>query len=89
MTTLAFDFPDELVEQIAERAAEKVAERRNEDREGFIDVPAAAAFLACPVSRIYALVSAHRIPFHKDGSRTLFNRAELREYVSNGGAKRP
>jgi excisionase family DNA binding protein len=57
--------------------------------DGFIDVAGAAEFLACPTSRVYSLVSARRIPFHKDGSRLLFDRAELRAYVHNGGARRP
>jgi excisionase family DNA binding protein len=49
----------------------------------------AAANLACPTSRIYALVSARRIPHHRDGSRLLFRRAELDEWVARGGARRP
>lgn len=40
-------------------------------------------------SRIYALVSANRLPHYKDGSRLLFDRTELRRYVENGGARRP
>ena len=46
-----------------------------------MDVAGAAEFLACGKDRIYALVSARRIPHHRDGSRLLFDRAELREYV--------
>jgi len=49
----------------------------------------AAAYLACPKSRIYALLSARRIPHDRDGSRVLFDRAELREWVLRGGARRP
>jgi excisionase family DNA binding protein len=86
---LKFDLPDELVEQIAERAAELLAARRSPEAEGFLDVMGAADFLACPKSRIYSLVSVGRIPHHRDGSRLLFDRAELRDYVRNGGARRP
>jgi len=92
MNPLALDFPPELVERIAERAAELVAEKHSDDQAdagGYLDVAAAADFLACPRSRIYGLVSAKRIPHHKDGSRLLFDRAELRDYVRNGGAVRP
>ena len=39
--------------------------------DGFLDVAGAAEFLACPPSRVYALVSAWRIPHHRDGSRLL------------------
>lgn len=49
----------------------------------------AAAFLACPVSRVYSLTSAGRLPVHRDGTRLLFTRDELRDYVNAGGAKRP
>ena len=80
--------PPELVQLVAKEAAELVAARPRE-QDGYLDVKGAARFLACPVSRVYALVSARRIPFHKDGSRTLFDRAELRRYVEAGGAKRP
>jgi hypothetical protein len=61
---------------------------------GFLDVAGAAEFLCCPTSRIYALTSkAGRgeyggIPFHRDGSRLLFDPAELRAYVRGGGANR-
>jgi excisionase family DNA binding protein len=51
---------------IAEELVERIAKR-------------AAEFLACPRSRIYALVSARRLPHHHDGSRLLFDRRELRE----------
>lgn len=54
-----------------------------------MNVEQAAAFLACERHRVYALVSARRIPVHRDGSRLLFDHAELREYVAAGGAKRP
>lgn len=87
---LALALPDELVETIALRAAELLADRHAEPADaGFLDVTGAAAFLACPRSRVYALVSADRIPHHRDGSRLLFDRSELRTYVAAGGARRP
>ncbi len=89
MSTLNVSVPDELVELIAERAAAIVAAGATTADAGYLDVKAAADFLSCPTSRIYALVSADRLPVHRDGSRLLFDRAELRRYVENGGAKRP
>ena len=88
---LTVDFPPELVERIAERAAELVVTSAPNGAEvdGYLDVEGAGDFLSCPKSRIYSLVSAGRIPHHRDGSRLLFDRAELREYVRNGGARRP
>lgn len=88
MNRLSLTLPPEVLEAIAERAAEILADRQGE-RTGYLDVAGAAEFLACPKSRIYALVSADRIPYEKDGSRLLFDRGELRAYVANGGARRP
>lgn len=80
----------ELDERSLDRLAELLRPRLAVERDagGFLDVPGAAEFLSCPASRIYALVSARRIPHYRDGSRLLFDRAELREFVRNGGAKR-
>ncbi len=90
MNDLALQLPDELLEQIAQRAAAILADRQPAEKaEGFMDVAGAAAFLACPVSRIYSLTSAGRLPVHRDGSRLLFDRGELRAYVAAGGARRP
>jgi excisionase family DNA binding protein len=92
LPALSLGVPAELIEAIAERAAEILAERQGEPVDaggGYLDVAGAAAFLACPTGRIYSLVSAGRIPHHRDGSRLLFDRAELREYVLAGGARRP
>lgn len=84
---LRFELPDDLLEVVAARAAELIDSQP--DTEGWIGVTDAAAHLACPPSRIYALVSARRIPFHKDGSRLLFRRTELDDWVRQGGAVRP
>lgn len=79
--------PDELVEAVARRAAELAADMLAP--EPWLDVAAAGEHLACPPSRVYALVSAGRIPVHRDGSRLLFRRAELDRWVEAGGARRP
>lgn len=89
MTAVTLDLGEEMVERIARRAAELLAERESISDGGYLDVAGAAAFLACPKSRIYALVSAGRLPHHHDGSRLLFDPVELREYVRKGGARRP
>jgi len=82
--------PPELVETIAARAAELVAERvgQHED-DPWLDVNEAATHLACKPARIYALVSARRIPHERDGSRLLFKRSKLDAWVEAGGGKRP
>jgi excisionase family DNA binding protein len=87
--TLRLEISDELVEAAAERAAELVAEGLEAKYEPWLDVKDAAAYIACPVSRIYALVSAGRIPHHRDGSRLLFRSKELDAWIERGGGRRP
>jgi excisionase family DNA binding protein len=91
VTELTVALPDELLEVVARRAADILAERQGNEvaGDGFLDVVGASEFLSCPKSRLYSLVSAGRIPHHRDGSRLLFDRAELRTYVHSGGARRP
>ncbi len=85
---LALDVPPEVVEQIAERAA-AIIEHKAPAASPWLTVGEAAEYLRCPKSRVYSLVSARRIPFVKDGSRTLFSRVELDAWLQNGGGKRP
>jgi excisionase family DNA binding protein len=76
---LSIELPHEVVDAIAERVLELIADRHQPEPDGFLDVAGAASYLACKPSWIYALVSAKRIPVHRDGSRLLFDRQELRE----------
>ena len=86
---LSVELTDEMVEAVAERVVKLLAEREPARAEAYLDVDGAATFLACPRSRIYALVSARRIPHERDGSRLLFRPDELRDWVGRGGAVRP
>lgn len=89
---LEIALPAEVLDQLAERAAAIVIEQLQEQAAApspWMDVAAAAEYIAAPVSRIYALVSADRIPHHRDGSRLLFHRDELDAWIRDGGGKRP
>jgi excisionase family DNA binding protein len=86
---LSISLPEVLLEVIAERAAAIVQRRQPVGADPWLGVHEAADHLACPASRIYALVSARRIPHHRDGSRLLFRRSELDAWVERGGATRP
>lgn len=86
--SLALVFPDPLVERIARRAAELVSAEIPAQADRWLDVQGAADHLACPKSRIYALVHQREIPHHRDGSRLLFRRGELDAWVEAGGARR-
>lgn len=87
--SITVELSGEQLAVIAERVAAILGDREAPQAAGFLDVAGAAAFLACPKSRIYALVSAGRLPHHRDGSRLLFDAGELREFVRLGGARRP
>lgn len=80
--------PAPVLEHIAQRTAELLRERAEGYPEPWLDVTGAAAHLACPKSRIYALVHQRAIPHHRDGSRLLFRHAELDAWVERGGARR-
>jgi excisionase family DNA binding protein len=88
-TSLAIDLPPELIETIVELVIERIAEDQVPVEDGWLTVAEAADYLRCPKSRIYGLVSARRIPFEKDGSRTLFRRSKLDAWLQDGGGRRP
>ena len=85
--SLSLAIPDEFVEVVVQRVTQAVLANLPAG-DGYLDVGGAAAFLACSKNRIYALTSSKRLPYYKDGSRLLFDRSELREYVRKGGAVR-
>ncbi|HSS31687.1 MAG TPA: helix-turn-helix domain-containing protein [Solirubrobacterales bacterium] len=82
------DFPPELIEKIAVRAAE-IVEARAGSEDSWLTAAEAADYLRCPISRIYALTSARRVPHHHDCSRLLFRRSELDAWIERGGGRRP
>lgn len=84
---LSIDLPLEIVEAIAERAAALVSDRLPATEE-WLDVDGAAAYMKCGKSRVYALTSQGALPVFKDGSRSLYRRDDLREFILSGGAPR-
>ena len=81
----------ELIEQIAERAAELMANRQSRaSGDGWLrGADKIAAYIDAPRSRVYALVSARRIPVHHDGSALVARRSELDAWLLAGGGRRP
>ena len=72
--------PTELLDLIAKRAAELI-ERPAAEADPWLTVEQAAGYLACKPKRIYDLCSQRRVPFAKDGSRTLLRRTDLDAYL--------
>jgi hypothetical protein len=48
-----------------------------------------AEYIDAPVSRVYSLSSAGRIPVERDGSNLIARKSALDAWVHEGGAKRP
>jgi hypothetical protein len=91
MAALRLEIDEELIEQIAARAAELVGERSNGGggKDGWLrGADRIAAYIDAPRSRVYALVSARRIPVHHDGSALIARRSELDRWLVQGGGLR-
>jgi hypothetical protein len=88
---ISVNVSDELVERIAHRAAELVAEQSGEPvDDGWLrGAERIASYIDAPRSRVYALVSAKRIPVHHDGSALIARRSELDRWLLRGGGRRP
>jgi hypothetical protein len=91
MNAISVSVADELVERIAHRAAELVAEQSGEPvDDGWLrGAERIASYIDAPRSRVYALVSAKRIPVHHDGSALIALRSELDKWLRRGGGRRP
>jgi type II secretory pathway component PulK len=90
MATMHLDIGDELVERIAARAAELIRERETSETSGgwLRGADKIAEYIDSPRSRVYALVSARRIPVHHDGSALIARRSELDSWLRAGGGRR-
>ena len=91
VNAISFSVGDELVERIARRAAELVVEQSGEPNDdGWLrGAERIAAYIDAPRSRVYALVSAKRIPVLHDGSALIARRSELDRWLLPGGGRRP
>lgn len=91
MTTIPLEIDDALIERIARRAAEIVRRwnGNSKDDPWLRGADRIAAYIDCPRSRVYALVSARRIPIHHDGSALVARRSELDSWLRAGGGRRP
>ncbi len=90
MSDLARALLDELAgDPVAlERLRELVGERPGAGTP-WLTAGEAAAYLACPESRIRKLTMTGELPCHRDGRRVLYRREELDAYVFAGGAVSP
>jgi excisionase family DNA binding protein len=78
--------PAAAVEAIAARAAELVLEQLGSALSSpYLTVPETAQYMRCSRQRIDDLLSQGRLTRHKDGARTLVERAEVDAYLSCSG----
>ncbi|MHB8492764.1 MAG: MerR family transcriptional regulator [Solirubrobacteraceae bacterium] len=78
---------DEALDALAERLAPRL--RPPPEDRWFRGAESIACYLDCPISRVYALVAARRIPVERDGSSLIARRSELDAWLRSGGGKRP
>jgi excisionase family DNA binding protein len=89
MAQVTFTLGDDALEALARRAAQIVMEEM-ERRDGWLrGADEIAAYIGAKRDPVYALVSAGRIPVHRDGSALVAKRSELDAWIRNGGGKRP
>jgi len=87
MSDLTFRIGPELVDALSQAISESVVERLRDahsaEPSAYLDVEAAARYLACEKPRIYDLVSSGRLRCAKDGRRSLFRQEWLDECLND------
>ena len=74
---------DQLLDGLAERVAVRVADRLSrEDRDGWLDTKAAAAYAGCSVHSLHRAMSAQEVRFSQntEGGKAFFRKAWLDEW---------
>jgi excisionase family DNA binding protein len=77
-----------VLDQIAEAVERRLAGRADSESP-WLTTKEAASYLRCGVNRIKKLSATRDLPVEKDGSRNLYHRDRLDEYIRNGGAISP
>jgi excisionase family DNA binding protein len=86
---LLAELDDPALDQLAALLAPRL-ERQAPAEDGWLrGADRIASYIDAPRSRVYSLVSAGRIPVHKDGSALVARKTELDAWVRSGGGKRP
>ena len=61
-------------------------QKQNKMKKQFLDIEGICDYLSLSKSNIYKKVSGKEIPYHKVGSRTLFDVDEINMWVRNDGS---
>jgi hypothetical protein len=82
------ELDDQALDALADRLLPRIFARQPDD--GWLrGGEKIAAYIDAPVSRVYSLSSAGRIPVEHDGSNLVARRSELDAWVRAGGGRRP
>lgn len=76
------------LERLKEQIKDELRAEAAQAEDPWLGYEKAAAYMDCPVSRVHALKSQGDLPFEKDGSRVVFRRSVLDEFIRGGGAVR-
>jgi excisionase family DNA binding protein len=87
--TVELALTPEQIDRLAELVAAKLGGAQPASDGWLRGADRIARYIDAPRSRVYALVSAGRLPVHRDGSSLLARRSELDEWLLDGGGKRP
>lgn len=83
--------PDDLLDDLAARIAGRLADTTANAAPAtspWLDAQGAATHLSTTKRRMYDLAQQGRVPCHREGTRLLFDRRELDEWVRSGDAAR-
>jgi excisionase family DNA binding protein len=89
LNALLEELDDEALDVLAERLRPRLTAQPSPEDGWLRGAAAIARYVDCPRSRIYALVSAGRIPVERDGSNLIARRSELDGWIRSGGGLRP
>jgi excisionase family DNA binding protein len=80
---------DAFAELLADRVAARIEPAQIDRVSPWLNVEAAAEYIGSGPRRIYDLSSSGRIPVYREGTRLLFHRDDLDEWLRSGAAAGP
>jgi hypothetical protein len=87
---LICELPDDALDELVTRLVPRLSRVASASSDPWLrGAQKIARYIDCPVSRVYALASAGRIPVERDGSSLIARCSDLDRWVREGGGKRP
>jgi excisionase family DNA binding protein len=89
VSSLHLELDRHALDHIVEAVANRLAVDKTHGHSPWMTTKEAAEYLRCGEARIRKLTMVGSLPREKDGSRNLYNRATLDEFIRNGGGVSP